>query len=216
MISLCRKSADPGLRRDLIASGLALAFAPFQSTPMRDRRTGRQDQVPPSAKGPSVETVPDGDSQARLVCPDCGYIAYDNPKIVVGAICVWDERVLLCRRAIEPARGLWTFPSGYMELGETMQAGALREVWEEAQARAEIGGLVGIYEVPRISQVYVVYGARMRGPEHGPGPESEAVELIAWDAIPWDDLAFPSIRWALERYREAPAGSIGHRIHGVS
>jgi ADP-ribose pyrophosphatase YjhB (NUDIX family) len=154
-----------------------------------------------AASGPSVETVPAGDTRARLVCPDCGYIAYSNPKIVVGAICTWQDQVLLCQRAIGPSEGLWTFPAGFMELGETTAQGAVREVWGEALARVEVGDLVGIYEIPHISQVNVIYHAPMCGPECSPGEESRAARLFAWADIPWEDLAFPSVHWALRRYR---------------
>lgn len=152
--------------------------------------------------GPTLETVPEGDNRARLVCPDCGYIAYTNPKIVVGAVCTWQDRVLLCRRAIAPSRGLWTIPAGFMEVGETTAAGAAREVWEEARARVEVSGLLGIYELPHISQVLIIYRAPMSGPDCAPGDESEAAALYGWSEIPWDALAFPSVRWALECFRE--------------
>jgi len=152
--------------------------------------------------GPSITTVPPGDDRERLVCPDCGYVAYDNPKIVVGAVCVWQDRFLICRRAIEPRKGLWTIPAGFLELGETTAEGARREVWEEARAEVEIDGLIGFYEIPRISQVYVLHKARMTGPGHAAGPESAEVRLVPWDDIPWADIAFPSIEWALERYRD--------------
>jgi ADP-ribose pyrophosphatase YjhB (NUDIX family) len=152
-------------------------------------------------QGAFIEKVPDGDNRTRLVCPDCGYVEYTNPKIVVGAVCTWEDRVLLCRRAIAPSLGLWTIPAGYMETGETTAEGAAREVWEEARARVTIDGLVGLYEIPHIAQVNVIYRAPMSGPEHAPGEESEAVHLFRWEEIPWDELAFPSIRWALEQFR---------------
>ncbi len=158
--------------------------------------------------GPSVRTVPDGDTLTRLVCPDCGYVEYDNPKIVAAAVCTWDDKVLMCRRAIEPRLGYWTIPAGFMELGETISEGAAREVWEEARARVEMGGLIGIYEIPHVSHVYVIYRARMTGAEYGPGPESSEVALLAWADIPWREIAFPSVTWALERFREDPAPSI--------
>ncbi len=151
--------------------------------------------------GPSVESIPEGDTRTRLVCPDCGYVEYDNPKIVVGAVCFWESGVLLCRRAIAPARGLWTYPAGFMELGESTAEGAAREVWEEAQARVAVESLLGVYEIPHINQVNIIYRARMLGPDFAPGPESEAVELFGWEDIPWDQLAFPSVRWSLERFR---------------
>ncbi|MEX2451598.1 MAG: NUDIX hydrolase [Rhodospirillales bacterium] len=154
-----------------------------------------------TASGPSVETVPEGDDRPRLVCPDCGYIEYANPKVVVGAVCVWDGKILLCRRAIEPRLGYWTVPAGFMEIGETMAAGAAREVWEEARAEIEIERLLGIYEIPHVSHVYVFYNARMTGPAHAAGPESQEVGLFDWADIPWNDMAFASVTWALEQYR---------------
>jgi len=162
-----------------------------------------------TAGGPRLRAVPEGDDRERLTCPDCGYVAYENPKVITGAVCTWqdggEEKVLLCRRAIEPRRGFWTIPAGFLELGETMVEGAVREVWEEARAEIEVGGLLGVFEIPHISQIYIVYHARMTSPAHAPGPESEATELLGWDEMPWDDLAFPSIRWALERYRDEAA-----------
>ncbi len=151
--------------------------------------------------GPSVRKIPDGDNRTRLVCPECGYIEYHNPKIVVAAVCTWQDRVLLCRRAIEPRAGWWTIPAGFMELEETMADGAVREVAEEACARVRIDNLLGIYEIPWIGQVHMIFRARMLGPEHAAGEESLETELLAWADIPWDELAFPSVRWALEHYR---------------
>ncbi|MBL6957357.1 MAG: NUDIX hydrolase [Rhodospirillales bacterium] len=152
--------------------------------------------------GPSVETVPDGDNRTRLVCPDCGYIEYDNPKVIVGTICEWGDKILLCRRAIEPRLGYWTIPAGFMELGETTMEGAARETLEEAGAKVEVSDLVGIYDIARISHVYVIFRARMLTDDFSPGEESQEVALFGLDEIPWPELAFPSITWALERYRD--------------
>ena len=154
----------------------------------------------PALKGPSVRTVPPGDDRLRLTCPDCGYIAYDNPKIVVGSVCSWEHRILLCRRAIEPRRGYWTLPAGYLELNESTADGARREAWEEAQAEIQIDALLAIYNIPRISQVQLIYRATLAAPEFAPGPESLEVSLFAWDEIPWNELAFPSVHWALSEY----------------
>ncbi len=151
--------------------------------------------------GPSVRAVPKGDNRTRLICPDCGYVEYTNPKVVVGAVCTWDDKILLCRRAIPPSRGLWTLPAGFMELTETTAEGAAREVWEEATARVRVEDLVGIYEVPRISQVQFFYRAVMIDANCAAGEESLEVNLFAWDDIPWDRLAFPSVPWVLERYK---------------
>ena len=149
--------------------------------------------------------VPEGDSRERAVCDHCELVRYENPKVVVGAVCVWEDRVLLCRRDIEPRRGHWTVPAGYLELGETTAAGAAREVREEALAEVEIGPLLGLYSIPRISQVLTIYRAAMTSAKCGVGEETAEVKLAARDEIPWDDLAFPSVRWALTHHFEAPA-----------
>jgi ADP-ribose pyrophosphatase YjhB (NUDIX family) len=159
----------------------------------------------PAGRGPSVLSVPEGDNRERMVCPDCGFINYENPKIVVGAVCLWQEQFLLCRRAINPRRGYWTLPAGYLELNESTLAGAMREAWEEAEARITIDGLLAVYDIPRISQVQIIYRAHLNAPEFAAGAESLEVKLFAWDEIPWDELAFPSVRWALDHYRESTA-----------
>lgn len=162
----------------------------------------------PTLRGPSVHTIPEGDDRLRLVCPDCGFIAYENPKIVVGSVSTWEGRILLCRRAIEPSRGLWTLPAGYMELNETTAQGAMREAWEEARARITIDCLLAVYDLPRISQVQFIYRAVLPSPEIGAGPESLEVALFPWDEIPWDELAFPTVRWSLDEWhaRRGQAG----------
>ncbi|HET6184187.1 MAG TPA: NUDIX hydrolase [Acetobacteraceae bacterium] len=162
-----------------------------------------------------VRRVPEGDDRERLVCPDCGHIAYENPKIVVGAVVASQGRVLLCRRAIEPRRGFWTLPAGYMELGETVEEGAMREAWEEARARIELDGLLSVFSISRISQVQIIFRARFAdeaagaAPSFAAGPESLEVKLFRWDEIPWSDVAFPTVRWALDRWRETRAGPLG-------
>jgi ADP-ribose pyrophosphatase YjhB (NUDIX family) len=157
--------------------------------------------------------VPDGDNRERLVCGSCGFISYENPKVVVGAVCTWGERVLLCKRAIEPRKGYWTLPAGYLEARESTADGAAREAWEEAYARIEIDALLAVYSIPRISQVQVIYRARLANPDVAAGPESEAVGLFTWDEIPWDDLAFPSVRWALTQF-DAVRGQGVFAAHG--
>lgn len=153
------------------------------------------------AKGPIHKRVPAGDCRERLVCDDCGFINYENPKLVVGAVIeASDGRILLCKRAIEPSRGLWTIPAGFMELGETPAEGAAREAVEEAEARIEIDTLLAIYSIARISQVLMIYRARLAGDEFGVGEESLESKLFAWDEIPWDQLAFPTVRWALRDF----------------
>jgi ADP-ribose pyrophosphatase YjhB (NUDIX family) len=160
---------------------------------------------PPATKGPVTLRVPEGDNRERLVCADCGFINYVNPKIVVGAVCTWADTILLCRRAINPRKGFWTLPAGFLEEKETTEAGAQREAWEEARARIELDGVLGIYSIPRLSQVQIIYRARLLAPDVSAGPESEAVALFRWDDIPWADIAFPSVNWALGHFRDSRA-----------
>lgn len=154
--------------------------------------------------GPNfVHRVPEGDEVVRRVCEDCGFVDYENPKIVVGSVCYWEDRLLLCRRAIDPRKGYWTLPAGYLELNEAADAGARREAWEEARAEIEIEQLLGIYSIARISQVQLIYRARLIKPEVEPGPETLELGLFAWHDIPWDQVAFPSVNWALEHFRQS-------------
>jgi ADP-ribose pyrophosphatase YjhB (NUDIX family) len=148
--------------------------------------------------------IPPGEDRERRVCRTCGYIDYVNPRIVTGVVAHSGERILLCRRAIEPRKGYWTLPAGFLEQGESVEEGARREAMEEACAELEIETLLSVYSIPRISQVQIFYRARLIN-QPSPGPESSEVMLTDWDGIPWDDLAFPSVRWALEHYRESRA-----------
>ena len=169
--------------------------------------------VPSRPTGPTVLKVPEGDNRERLVCEECGFVLYKNPIVVVGTVCGWDDRILLCRRAIEPRRGYWTIPAGFLELGETTVEGAARETREEAGAEIEIEALLAVYSIPRISQVQIIYAARLTSPAVASGAETLEVRLCAWDEIPWDDIAFPSVRWALRHHRER-GGSTFHRVRG--
>jgi len=155
----------------------------------------------PKPIGPSIRAVPAGDNRERLICADCGFVQYDNPKIVAGALVLSGAQVLLCKRAIEPRIGFWTLPAGYLELGETPAEGAAREALEEAGAEIAIDALLGVYSVPRISQVQLIYRATLRKPEFAPGIESLDVRLFDWPQIPWNELAFESVRWALLAWR---------------
>ena len=149
-----------------------------------------------------VKRIPEGDTRSRLVCDTCGFVRYENPKIVVGSVVAHRDRILLCRRAIDPRSGFWTLPAGYLELNETADEGARREAYEEAMARIEIDRLLAVYSIPRISQVQLIYRARLVDPEIRPGPESTEVGLFRWEEIPWPEIAFPSARWALNHFRE--------------
>lgn len=156
----------------------------------------------PNHEGPVARRMPIDDDRERLVCTDCGFINYVNPKIVVGAVAVWEDKILLCRRAIEPRVGWWTLPAGYMEERETVMEGAMREAWEEARARIEIDRLLAVYNIPRISQVQMIHRAKLLSPDVSAGPESQEVGLFTWAEIPWDELAFPTVTWALQHWYE--------------
>jgi ADP-ribose pyrophosphatase YjhB (NUDIX family) len=147
-----------------------------------------------------VRRIPDGDDRERLICPDCDFIVYENPKVIVGSIVAEGDRVLLCRRAIEPRAGFWTIPAGYMEMGETATEGAQREAWEEARARIVIDAILAVYSIARLGQVQVIFRAGWAEPGFEAGPESLDVRQFGWDEIPWDDIAFPSVRWALNAW----------------
>lgn len=147
--------------------------------------------------------VPEGDTLYRDVCLQCGHVAYNNPKIVVGAVVSHHGRILLCRRAIEPRKAYWTLPAGYLEEHETPEQGAIREAKEEACADISLDLLLAVYSIPRISQVQLMYRARLANEIFAPGIESLEVRLFDWDDIPWTDLAFPSVTWALEHYRQS-------------
>ncbi len=155
--------------------------------------------------------VPEDDTRERAVCDDCGYIAYENPKIVVGSVVVHNGQVLLCRRAIEPRRGYWTLPAGYLELQETVEEGAQREALEETQARIALDGILAVFSISRIGQVQIIFRARFDGAaDFAPGVESLDVQLFDWDAIPWSELAFPSVHWSLKAWHalgDKPVGA---------
>ena len=138
--------------------------------------------------------IPEGDTLPREVCEACGTIHYQNPKVVVGCLPEWEGRVLLCKRAIEPRLGLWTLPAGFLELGETTEAGALRETDEEAGARVELQGLFSVLNVVRVGQVHLFYRARLLDTAFAPGPESIEARLFAEAEVPWDELAFRTVR----------------------
>jgi ADP-ribose pyrophosphatase YjhB (NUDIX family) len=144
--------------------------------------------------------IPGGDTVPREVCGACGAIHYRNPKVVVGCLATWEDRVLLCRRAIEPRHGLWTLPAGFMENGETLAAGAARETIEEARARVDVGELYTVISLPQISQVYVMFRSRLLDLDFGPGPESLEVRLFHEDEIPWDRIAFRTIARTLRTF----------------
>jgi len=151
--------------------------------------------------GAAVELrCPDDDNRPRHICTACGTIHYQNPNMVIGSIPEWEDKILLCRRAIEPRHGLWTLPGGFMENGESTTEAAIRETLEEANARIEIGDLYSMYSLPYINQVHLLFRARLLDLDFGPGPESLEVRLFAENEIPWDEIAFRPIKYSLEHY----------------
>ena len=145
--------------------------------------------------------VPPGDNAERDICSVCGHVHYVNPKIVVSAVCSLGGRILLCRRAIEPRRGFWVAPGGYLEAGETAQNGAMREAWEEARARIAIERLLAVYDLTHAGQVQLIYRGSLLNEDFAPGEESLETALFAWDEIPWAELAWPTVTWALTHAR---------------
>ena len=158
--------------------------------------------------------TPPGDHIARHVCDACGTIHYLNPRLIVGCVPEYEGRVLLCRRAIEPRRGYWTMPAGFMENGETLQQAAARECKEEALADVEIGSLLAIVHVLHAQQVHVFFRAKLLVPEYGAGIESLETELFRPEDVPWADIAFPSTDYTLRRYFEDKAA--GREPHHFS
>lgn len=144
--------------------------------------------------------IPPGDSAPRHVCEACNTIHYRNPKMIVGCIPEWEDRILLCRRAIEPRIGLWTVPAGFMENGETTMQGAARETLEEANARIEIGPLYALYNIPHINQVYILFRARLLDTDFSAGAETLETRLFSEAEIPWEEIAFATVRNTLTHY----------------
>jgi ADP-ribose pyrophosphatase YjhB (NUDIX family) len=144
--------------------------------------------------------TPTGDTHERFVCDACQTIHYQNPKMIVGCIPEWEDRILLCRRAIEPRHGLWTLPAGFMELHETTSQAAAREAQEEANATIEIGDLYALYSLPHIDQVYLIYRGRLCNLDFSPGQESLEVQLFRESEIPWEQIAFPVVTYTLQHF----------------
>lgn len=167
----------------------------------------------PSCGGAVELRCPDGDDRLRHICVVCGTIHYQNPKMVIGSIPEWENRILLCRRAIEPRHGLWTLPGGFMENGETATEAAIRETLEEANARIAIGDLYSMYSLPYIDQVHMLFRARLLDLDFSPGTESLEVRLFAEHEIPWDSIAFRPVKYSLEHYfKDRRSGRFGFHI----
>ena len=148
--------------------------------------------------------IPDGDNRKRYCCSSCGAIAYENPKNVVGTLPAYEDKLLLCKRAIEPRRGKWTLPAGFMENGESSLEGALRETKEEAGAKVIIkpNSLYTLFNLPSINQVYIFFRAELANLNFAPGVESEEVDLFSEEDIPWGEIAFPVVKTTIANYFE--------------
>ena len=159
---------------------------------------------------PVVSQIPAGDNRPRFVCQSCGWIHYQNPLMVVGCVPDHQGSILLCKRSIQPRYGYWTLPAGFMELGESMGEAALRETWEEARARVELGPLFAMVDVIHARQIHAFFAAVLSEPEHAPGEETLETRLFRPEEIPWEKMAFPSVRIALEQYlRNKDSGHAG-------
>lgn len=145
-------------------------------------------------------SVPAGDNRERAICTACGEIHYENPINVVGTVPVWGDQVLLCRRNIEPRYGMWTLPAGFLELGETARDGALRETEEEAGAHVEMQDLFTVLDVVRVGQVHLFWRARMLDTHLAPGPETIEARLFREHEVPWEQIAFRTVRKTLEHF----------------
>ena len=154
----------------------------------------------PDCGQPVKYVVPAGDQLPRAVCVACGTVHYENPRIVAGCVPEWRGQVLLCRRAIEPRRGYWTAPAGFLEIGESVHAAALRETTEEALSQVAIGSLLSVVNVLHAAQVHIMFRARMVSEHHGAGAESLETALFTEPQLPWDEIAFESVHFSLERY----------------
>ena len=166
---------------------------------------------------PVTFEIPPGEDRPRFNCRHCHTIHYQNPLMVVGCIPEWSGRVLLCKRAIEPRHGTWTLPAGYLENGETVENGARRELKEEAGVSALEMTPYGLYDIPHISQIYLIFRTPLQNEAFKPGPESLDVRLFSREEIPWDELAFPVIQTTLERYcSDAATGTFAFHIEKIT
>jgi ADP-ribose pyrophosphatase YjhB (NUDIX family) len=162
-------------------------------------------------------SIPPGDNRERFVCGSCGTVHYQNPRNVVGTVPVWDDKVLLCRRAIEPRYGYWTLPAGFMENQETTAQAALRETLEESGAAVELGAPFTLISVPRVNQVHLFYLARVREIDFKPGEETLEVALLDEAAIPWPEIAFRTVAYTLKLwFEDRKRGSYGFHAADIA
>ena len=161
--------------------------------------------------------VPEGDNRKRAVCSQCGTIHYENPRIIAGTLPIFENKILLCKRAIEPRKGLWTLPAGFMEQSESLEEGAVRETFEEAGIQVTCGQMLSSISVPFISQVHIFFLAEMTSPEHAQSTsESLDVKLFAIEDIPWDEIAFPTVKKTLKHFlKDRETGVLKNRVFDI-
>ena len=171
-----------------------------------------------SACGARVsKRIPEGDDRPRYICDSCDTIHYQNPRLIVGVIPAQGEKILLCRRAIEPRKGFWTIPAGFMENGETTVEGACRETWEEACAKVDNPQLYRLFDLPHINQVYLFYRAQLTDEGFAPGAESLETQLFSEQEMPWEEIAFPVVTDALrDFFSDCRNGEFPVRISDIS
>lgn len=156
--------------------------------------------------------IPEGDTYQRFVCENCGVVHYQNPRIIVGCLPIYQNKILLCKRAIQPQQGLWNLPAGFLENGEKAEEGAARETYEESLAHVEITKLHVVFSLPKVNQVYLHFLAKLKNEQFGPTDESTEVQLFDIDEIPWADIAFHSSTYALEKFIEFGEGYSGVHV----
>lgn len=166
----------------------------------------------PDCSHPVEHAIPQGEDRIRAICNSCETVHYQNPRVITGTIPVWKGKVLLCRRNIQPRIGLWTLPAGFLELNETSEEGAIRETWEESQAKVNVHRLHGVYNIPRVNQIYMLYLAELTTPKFAPTPESSEVQLFSTEEFPWDQLAFKVVEQSLKNFLldSSPEGQLFH------
>jgi ADP-ribose pyrophosphatase YjhB (NUDIX family) len=166
---------------------------------------------------PVAQRIPPGDNLPRWVCDRCNSIHYENPRVIVGCVAAWAGKILLCKRAIEPRYGLWTVPAGFLENGETTADGARRETLEEANARVEVDGLLALYNLPHINQVYMLFHGRLLDPDVSAGSETLETRLCDETEIPWNEIAFATVRNTLHHYfSDQRAGHLGFHMGTIA
>jgi len=156
--------------------------------------------------------IPEGDTYQRYVCDECGRIFYQNPRLIVGCLPIYENKILLCRRAIQPQKGLWNLPAGFLENGEKAEEGAARETYEESLAQVEIVKLHVVYSLPKVNQVYLHFLAKVKNDTFGPTNESTEVRLFKIEEIPWNEIAFHSSTYAIEKYMEHGDSHLGVHV----